>query len=272
MNAKHALKDMTWVEFRERLAERPVMLLPLGSQEEQGPHAPMGDYMLTQRISEMAAEKSGAIAAPIMPFGYADFFKTVPGGIQLRAKTFSMVLDDMASAFLEHGIERLIIFNGHSSNAPLIDQTVRLIKKRTGVTIPALHIWRILPASLWKDAHGDKANAAKGHGGDPLTSVYKYLYPELLRPDLISKSGAKRAFGMATDGVGGSTFQGAPVAMPLDVTDVTDNGIISGDPTIATAEAGKLIVDWLVDFTTQFVAHWRACDPRKIDHQPDVPK
>ncbi len=272
MNAKHALKDMTWVEFRERLAERPVMLLPLGSQEEQGPHAPMGDYMLTQRISEMAAEKSGAIAAPIMPFGYADFFKTVPGGIQLRAKTFSMVLDDMASAFLEHGIERLIIFNGHSSNAPLIDQTVRLIKKRTGVTIPALHIWRILPASLWKDAHGDKANAAKGHGGDPLTSVYKYLYPELLRPDLISKSGAKRAFGMATDGVGGSTFQGAPVAMPLDVTDVTDNGIISGDPTIATTEAGKLIVDWLVDFTTQFVAHWRACDPRKIDHQPDVPK
>ena len=262
---KHALKDMTWIEFRERLADRPVMLLPLGSQEEQGPHAPMGDYMLTERIAHLAAEKSGAIAAPIMPFGYADFFKTVPGGIQLRASTFTAILDDMASAFLEHGIERLVIFNGHSSNAPLIDQTVRLIKKRTGVSIPALHIWRILPASLWKDALGDTANAAKGHGGDPLTSVYKHLYPELLRPDLISKSPKKSAFGMATDGVQGATYKGAPIAMPLDVTDVTDNGIISGDPTLATAEAGRFITEWLVNFTADFVAHWRSCDPRNIN-------
>lgn len=262
---KHALKDMTWVEFRERLADRPVMLLPLGSQEEQGPHAPMGDFMLTERIAHLAAEKSGAIAAPIMPFGYADFFKTVAGGIQLRASTFTAILDDMASAFLEHGVERLIIFNGHSSNAPLIDQTVRLIKKRTGISIPALHIWRILPASLWKDALGDKATAAKGHGGDPLTSVYMHLYPELLRPDLVSKSPKKTAFGMATDGVQGASFKGTHIAMPFDVTDVTDNGIISGDPTLASAEAGRLITEWLVNFTTDFVAHWRACDPRNIN-------
>ncbi len=45
---KHALKDMTVAEFRDRLPSDPVILLPFGSQEEQGPHAPMGDYMLTE--------------------------------------------------------------------------------------------------------------------------------------------------------------------------------------------------------------------------------
>jgi hypothetical protein len=83
------LKDLTWVEFKGLVPSNPIILLPFGSQEEQGPHAPMGDYMLTDRIAELVAAKSGAIAAPIIPFGYADYFRPVPGGIQLRAETFA---------------------------------------------------------------------------------------------------------------------------------------------------------------------------------------
>jgi creatinine amidohydrolase len=37
---KHTLKDMTVAEFRDRLSPETVILLPFGSQEEQGPHAP----------------------------------------------------------------------------------------------------------------------------------------------------------------------------------------------------------------------------------------
>ena len=50
-NKKSLLKDLTWVEFAERLRDKPVILIPLGSQEEQGPQAPMGDFMLTERIA-----------------------------------------------------------------------------------------------------------------------------------------------------------------------------------------------------------------------------
>ena len=64
---KHALKDMTVAEFRDRLSDDPVILLPLGSHEEQGPHAPMGDYLLAEAIALRAAELSGAIAAPCLP-------------------------------------------------------------------------------------------------------------------------------------------------------------------------------------------------------------
>ena len=40
---KCQLEDLTYVEFRERLADNPLIIVPLGSQEEQGPSAPMGD-------------------------------------------------------------------------------------------------------------------------------------------------------------------------------------------------------------------------------------
>lgn len=265
---KHALKDMTFVEFRESLAERPVILLPFGSQEEQGPHAPMGDFMLTERLSVLAAEAADAIAAPTVPFGYADFFRTVPGGIQLRAETFSAVLEDTVTAFLDHGVEHLVVFNGHSSNAPLIEQTLRRLRRERGVAVAALNVWRLIPPELWRELHGDKAARARGHGGDPLTSVYLHLFSELMRPDLIRPATPSQAFGLPTDGVAAVSFEGLPVQMPLDVTEVNPDGMLGGDPTLADAAIGARMVEHIIGFTARFVAHFRRCDPRRVEAAP----
>ena len=129
MTQKFLLKDFTWMEFRERIKEKPVMLIPLGSQEEQGPHAPMGDFMLTEKITEKIAQASGAVAAPIIPFGYADYFRSVPGGVQLRPETFRAVFEDICDNFLSHELDHIVILNGHSGNYPLIDQSIRKIKQ-----------------------------------------------------------------------------------------------------------------------------------------------
>src|SRR6185503_19059934 len=83
---KSQLEDLTYAELRERLADDPVILVPLGSQEEQGASAPMGDFMLAKELARRVAEKTGAIAAPTVPFGYADYFRPVAGGVQLTAE------------------------------------------------------------------------------------------------------------------------------------------------------------------------------------------
>ncbi|WHA44087.1 creatininase family protein [Agrobacterium larrymoorei] len=46
---------------------KPVITLPFGSQEEQGRHAPMGDFMLMEAIALKVAEASGTIVAQRMP-------------------------------------------------------------------------------------------------------------------------------------------------------------------------------------------------------------
>lgn len=259
---------MTFAEFRERLSERPVILLPLGSQEEQGPHAPMGDFVLTERLALRAAEAADAIAAPTLPFGYAEFFRAVPGGVQIRAQTFCAVLGDMVGAFLDHGIERLVIFNGHTSNAPLIDQTARAIRRERGVAIPSINIWQVIPPALWRDLHGEGADKARGHGGDPITSVYLHLFPELMRPDLARPSGRSPTFGLPTTGVAGVSFENLPVQLPLDVTEVNPDGMLGGDPTRSTAAIGAAIADHIVGFTARFIAHFRSCDPRDVTAGP----
>lgn len=258
---KHLLKDMTWVEFQERLADKPTILLPFGSQEEQGPMAPMGDWMLTEALAARIAREADVIAAPTVPFGYADYFRPIPGGIAFRPDTFRLVLEDICENFLNHGLDHLVIFNGHSGNFPLIDLTIRKIKEEWGVLVPCLNVWRLLTPEKWEELHPGVGARALGHGGDPLTSVYLHLFPDLMRMDLIEPGGDKgEMIGLPTAGLNAVKFRGADVNLAVDITDRCDNGIAGGDPTASSAEIGEKIADYIVDFTVAFLTHFRSVE------------
>jgi creatinine amidohydrolase len=258
---KSQLEDLTYVEFRERLQDNPVIIIPLGSQEEQGPSAPMGDFMLTKELARRVAEKTGAIAAPTIPFGYADFFRPIPGGVQLSADTFTRLLRDLLDNFLAHGLTKLLIFNGHTGNSPLIDQVVRSVKRETGVVVPWINIWRMLPDSVWREAHGDHAARARGHGADPVSSAYMYLFPELYRSDLAraAETGGK-LIGLKTASLQAVVFKGIEVNAPVDITDHSRNGIVSGDATLASAEAGRVFSEYIVERTAELVGYLKTIE------------
>ena len=259
---KHALKDMTVAEFRDRLPQDPVILLPLGSHEEQGPHTPMGDYLLSEAVALRAAELSGAIAAPCLPFGFAEFFRGYPGGIQLRAGTFRAILTDMLESFLDHGLTRLLILNGHSTNAAPIDEVQREIRRRHGVAVASIDLWRAIPDTLWQRLHGEDSVRARGHGGDPVTSVSMFLRAEAMRMDLAAPAHMAQAIGLPATGVRGVRFQGADIALPLDAHELAPNGMLGGDPALASPEAGRAIFEHLTTFCAGFADHLRQVDPR----------
>ncbi|MCC7426910.1 MAG: creatininase family protein [Alphaproteobacteria bacterium] len=260
---KHLLKDMTFVEFRQRIArEKPVILIPLGSQEEQGPNAPMGDWMLTEALADRIAAQAGAVAAPTIPFGYADYFRPVPGGIQFRAGTFRAVLRDVLDGFLDHGLDRLLVFNGHSGNHPLIDETLRIVRRERGVIVPWVNVWRMMTPEVWKAAHGEAGARSFGHGADPVSSVYMHLFPGLMRPDLAEKPNpGRRLLGLPTAGLGAVRMGALEVNVPINVTDHCDNGIASGHPAAANPAAGKVFADHVVATTVALVEHLKTIDP-----------
>ena len=255
MTNKHRLEDLTFVEFRERIADDPVVLVPLGSQEEQGPMAPMGDFMLTRAIAERAAAEAGALAAPTLPFGHADYFRPVPGGIALRPETFKAVLRDTLDALLDHDLVRLIVVNGHGGNMALIDQVQRELKRERSVLVPCVNLWRSVPAELFSPA-------GAGHGADPLTSVYLHHFPELMRMDLAAPADASgELLGLPTDGLAAVRLRDLSVQLAVDVTDHTANGVTSGDPRNASAEAGARITDHLVTRLVALIRHMKGVDP-----------
>ncbi|WP_145145070.1 creatininase family protein [Roseomonas gilardii] len=267
--AKHRIEEMTFLEFRAEAAKDPVILLPLGSVEIQGPCNPMGDFMLATDLADQVAQRTGALVSPTFPFGCADYFRDVPGGMQVSAPTFRAVLRDMVTGFLDHELERILVFNGHTGNNALIDETLRQIRRERGVIIPWLNIWPLVPNSLRAEAHGENVSRASGHGSDPIGSVYEYLRPNLTRREQADyPETAKTLLGLPTGGLNSVKLDGVDVFVPINMTDHCD-ATVGGDPALANAKAGKLFADYIVDTSSKVVEHLKTAPMR--DPAPRLP-
>ena len=260
---KVRMGEITGDEARALYPKNPVILLPMGSHEDQGPHAPMGDYFLAEKMAEQIALKATAegtrtVVAPVLPFGKGDFFGPMIGGIALSAATFRAVLDELFGELLRHKLTKLVIINGHGGNVNAINEATRAVMHKTGVIIPSMYLWRIAYAEMPKLLGAEKAKAVSSHGADPLTSLCMHLFPERIRKDLVPpprKAGAT-ALGLPFQGWGSLSFNGAEVTVPHEYDLVSPNGLGTGDPSLCSAESGKLIADRLTEIGAGFCHHF----------------
>jgi creatinine amidohydrolase len=264
---KYRMAELTATEMRDAVPRRPVLLLPLGSHEDQGPHAPMGDYLSADGVAveiAKAATKAGTetYVAPVLPFGGADFFASMPGGISLTQSTLLAVLDDMLGCLLRHGFKRIVVINGHAGNVQAIHEATQKIWLDKGVMIPSLYLWRVGYGLLPGILGADVAKRASGHGADPLTSVAMHLFPGLIRHDLIPAAAPPPDFrGIPVSGFGTVSFDGAEIAVPLEVEQIAPNGVFNCDPRLSSAATGAVLVEKLSEIGARLaarVASWDA--------------
>lgn len=255
---------ITGDEGRALYAQNPVILLPMGSHEDQGPHAPMGDYLLAEKMAELAALRATemgtrTVVAPVIPFGGADYFGAMVGGIALSEATLTQVMREMFANLHRHGLTRLIVINGHGGNVGPIQVATREIYRASGHIIPSLYLWRIAYGLLPGIVGAEKSAAVSGHGADPLTSLGLHLFPDLLRKDMIpAPLPLKRnaALDLPYTALGAANFKGAEIGMPTEYDDVYNKGVAKGDPNLSSAETGAALTEKLVTLCAEFAVHF----------------
>ena len=263
--ARTRLAELTSAEARLRLASAPVLLLPLGSLEDQGPHAPMGDFLCAERIAGLIAERACAaghdtLTVPVLPFGGRDFFGSIPGGIALSQQTLRHVLRDVTGCLLRHRVHRLIVVNGHGGNAQAIHDVTQEIWLGRGVLVPNFQLWRIAGQLLPSLLGAQRAARAAGHGADPLTSVAMHLFPQLIRHERLPAAPAppREIFGLQAGSFGTATFtgsfEGIEIGLPLEVGD----SAVTADATASSAATGALLVERLVALGAGLIARLSA--------------
>ncbi|WP_342364325.1 creatininase family protein [Terrarubrum flagellatum] len=263
-NPKVHMGTLTGGEGRELYKQNPIVLLPMGSHEDQGPHAPMGDYLLAEKIAELAALRATAngvrtVVAPVLPFGGADYFGQMPGGIAISQATLTSVLVDMFESLERHGLNRLIIINGHGGNVGPIAEVTRELYRHEGRLIPSLYLWRIGYGLLPKIVGAEKSVKVSGHGADPLSSIGMHLFPELMRPDLIPEAKPLKrdpVLDLPFMQLGAANFEGAEVGMPNEYDDVYWAGVGKGDPRLCSKETGAALTEQLTEICARFVKHF----------------
>ena len=64
------IRKMSGKQYLKRIQENPTVIIPTGACEIYGPQLPMGsDLIVAKRISELVAEKTGAMIAPTIECG-----------------------------------------------------------------------------------------------------------------------------------------------------------------------------------------------------------
>ena len=261
---KYRMGELTARELRELLPEHPVVLLPLGSFEDQGPHAPMGDYLSAERCAELIAERATAagtrtLVAPVLAYGGADFFGTAPGGIALGQETFRAVLRDMFTCLLRHDLTRLIVVNGHAGNTQAILDTAREIWRARRVLIPSFYLWKIARGMMPRIVGAETTQRTSGHGGDPLTSIASHLFPQWMRLDCTpDPHDAPDIYGMPVTGFGTAAFDGAEIDVPIELAEITPDAVFGADARGCSAATGAKLTEALTELGARFVRHYAA--------------
>ncbi len=245
------LSDMTGPAFAALARLRPVILLPLGSHEDHGPYLPMGDYATAAVLAGRIAAAAGVpcVAAPTLPFGVADYFGASPGGMAISPAAFKAVLGDLLGCLLRHGLNRIVILNGHGGNVPVIHEVTLAIRRETGVIIPSLYLWQL--ARLLMARRGSQAF---GHGAEPLLSLSLALRPDDVDPAAVAEPIAATVLGLPVNDFGSISFEGLPVAVPAEFDAVPNNAQAAALAT-ASAALGATVADELVAMAVRFVRY-----------------
>lgn len=251
--------EMSWRMVDEARARGAAVLVPMGSTEEHGPHAPTGDYLISDAIAEHVAEATGDIMTPTIPFSYSEYFRHYPGTITLQPETLRLLVRDVVYSLLDQGFRHVLLLNGHKGNEPVLQPLLREIRRERGVLVPVVApLGFAQSAALMRELYGDNPI---GHGGEPVGSMMSYVRPDLVDLQRAEDWGAGPFLGQPAASLSGITFQGHQVLLAVNMEDITPPSGSLSDPRLASKERGERLVANAIEGLIAFVQWFKTVDP-----------
>jgi creatinine amidohydrolase len=252
------LGDMSWTDVRDEIAKDPVpiVLVPIGVVEQHGPHLPLNeDSMVAEWVAERISERTGALVAPVLNYGYSPTFRGYPGTINLRSETLTAITYDILSELARHGLRRIVLVNNNGGNVGPCMAAAYEVRRDYGIVVGQVYPWS-LGYAMMRDQYADP-DKVYGHGGEPEHSAMKVMFPELVQPvsdETIAAAGFKSYGDWKAGGYQGAVVPGQSVqgTMFWDTSEVNPTGA-SGDLTVASKEIGEVWVERIVGFGAAFV-------------------
>jgi len=104
------------MQVEEYLQSDDRLVIPLGSIEQHAYLSLGVDRILSERVSEEAADPLGVLVLPSLPYGLTPYFGAYPGSPTVRVETYSALLVDLLGSLAGQGFRRFLFVNGHGGN------------------------------------------------------------------------------------------------------------------------------------------------------------
>ena len=194
------VEHMIWEEYRDEVSRR-IIILPVGSLEQHGPHLPLNvDVVIPTSLAKMVDEKLDAMVLPTIAYGYKSHptsggGQLFPGTTSLNGMTLINLTLDILKETYRHGGRRFLLLNGHYENLAFVTEAVELfIEEKSDARVVVLSWWDQVSDELV-----DELFAGAGfpgwdteHAAITETSLMQYFAPELVREDRIIDDQSER--------------------------------------------------------------------------------
>ena len=222
------LDRLAWPE----VAHRPVLLVPVGSTEQHGPHLPTGtDTRVAQEVADgvAAAVAGGGLAtvvAPAVSYGASGEHEHFAGTLSIGHEALEALIVELARS-ATRWTDRVLLVNGHGGNVPAVRRAVvRLRSEGRDVA--------------WVACSRPGADA---HAGAFETSLMLALAPGSVRAGKVGR------------GVTDPLERLMPRLRAEGVRAVSATGVL-GDPTAAVAADGRVAYTAMVADVTGLLTRW----------------
>jgi creatinine amidohydrolase len=237
-------------EINALAARDAVVIVPVGSTEQHGPHLPTQvDSLLVgeiaRRAARLAAASTPVVVAPTVWSGLAEHHMSLGGTLSLDFATFLALLRCICRSLLRQGFRRILLLNGHGGNIAALTVVVNELAVELAAPIATTSYW-----PLASEAFGRILERQKNvrHACEAETSMLLAL-----APDLVDMS-------RAADAVGPTSRELAEVVGSEAVhrwrsfKSRTHHGAI-GDPRAASASKGERLLSAAAEAVAGVVAN-----------------
>lgn len=235
---------MTEIAWNRMSAERlralatadAIVLLPVGSTEQHGPHLPTGvdDFLCSEvcrRVAAQLAPDCPVVVAPTLWCGLADHHVAFGGTFSLSLATYYAVLKDLCRSILNAGFRRIVIVNGHGGNIQALATFIGELTRELNAPIATVTYFMEgceTMRSVLEDQDGVM------HACEAETSMMMALHPALVDGGRLGE-----AHGPKFDIMGSLVPE---LKMFRSFAELTPSGV-AGDARKASAEKGRQLLD-----------------------------
>ncbi|TDC17721.1 creatininase family protein [Kribbella albertanoniae] len=238
------LAEMTTDEAAAAVRRAPLVIIPVGAQEQHGGGMAMStDTVRAIGVADRVAERLAgrAVVAPVVPYGVSPHHLAFAGTMSLSPATFMQVLRDLIASLQSHGWQQFLVVTGHGGNNAALSVLAQeyLREDLTFIWTPVTEVVADLITGV-SEVHG--------HAGEAETAQMLYLAPELVQADRL-EPGATTLDELSVPARLARRGRGPRLSVGFD--EYHKRGVL-GDPRTATAEAGRLLVETAADRIAAF--------------------
>ncbi|TET22730.1 MAG: creatininase family protein [Candidatus Aminicenantes bacterium] len=260
------LQEMTWTDVRDYLKTSDMVIIPLGSTEQHGPHMPLGtDYYEAMGMSKLISARTGVVVAPVLLAGYSEYHSGFPGTLSLKPETMEQVLFETAEMLMKYGFRRFMFFNYHGGNNIVQQKIIHRINHKTESIATSIG-----HGSPIQESGEEEEEFFDWHAGVNETSIMLYLKPELVKmeraekPDIRFTPQMQDLMKLAKKNPDLMNVLDSLFGVPVETKkggashELSSNGVWSfSDPKKATKEIGEKTVSRMVERAVKFIEVWK---------------